>query len=144
MNYNYSRTQLAAIIKVAEAMIAVDGKVENVETALYGREMVRIKVSAEEFEAAYQQSCNLKYGEALKTISMFSHTEKKHVAALLLAIMAIDGNIDESEQKLWSFVSNLCSFPSITVKDVLDIMNIQIHGNVDFTKLIEGVLEKTY
>ena len=71
MNIQFSLEELAAVLKMANAMIAVDGKIEDVETSLLGREMIRLRVNEHDFNCAYHRSEEMKYSEALRTISLF-------------------------------------------------------------------------
>ena len=132
MNINFNREELAAVLKMVNAMIAVDGKIEDVETSLLGREMVRLKVNESEFNIAYNRSGEMKYGEALRTISMFDWPRKKYLSAFLGTIIAIDGELNTDEIKLWNYTAELCELPCLSLEEATEIMNIKFgeDGNI--------------
>lgn len=132
MNIQFSREELAAVLKMANAMIAVDGKIEDVETSLLGREMIRLRVNENEFNNAYRRSEEMKYSEALRTISLFDWPRKKYLGAFLGTIMAIDGEIDANETKLWNYTAELCELPLLSIEEATEIMNIKFgeDGNI--------------
>ena len=129
MNINFNREELAAVLKMANAMIVVDGKTEDVETSLLGREMVRLKVNESEFNIAYRRSEEMKYGEALRTISLFDWPRKKYLSAFLGTIIAIDGELNTDEIKLWNYTAELCELPRLSLEEATEIMNIKFDGN---------------
>ena len=129
MNITFNREELAAVLKMANAMIAVDGKIEDVETSLLGREMVRLRVNESEFNIAYRRSEEMKYGEALRTISLFDWPRKKYLSAFLGTIMAIDGELNADEIKLWNYTAELCELPRLSLEEATEIMNIKFDGN---------------
>lgn len=111
-----------AIAKIANAMIAADGKVEDNEMASWTLEMERFGIAEADFRSLYEQSEELQFVDALTVISNFDEERKRYVGAFIGTLMAIDGNIDDAELKLWQLVSTFCNLPTMSLGEALTYM----------------------
>ncbi|MBP5387849.1 MAG: tellurite resistance protein TerB [Prevotella sp.] len=119
---DFNRDELMAIAKIANAMIAADGKVEENEMSSWTLEMERFGIAEAEFRTLYEQSEELDFVNALSVISNFDEERKRYVGAFLGTLMAIDGDIDDAELKLWQLVSTFCDLPTMSLGEALTYM----------------------
>lgn len=123
MNLQFSGKELAAIIKLALSMIMADGKVDEKEKASLALEMVRFGIKEEQLAGLVVVAQTMDAAEAISIISRLAQSEKKYVAAFLGALMAIDGDINDTEMKLWQLTSTLCNLPTMNITQALQTMN---------------------
>ncbi|MBR3122724.1 MAG: tellurite resistance protein TerB [Prevotella sp.] len=123
MNLQFSGKELAAIIKLALSMIMADGKVDEKEKASLALEMVRFGIKEEQLAGLVVVAQTMDAAEAISIISGLAQSEKKYVAAFLGALMAIDGDINDTEMKLWQLTSTLCNLPTMNITQALQTMN---------------------
>lgn len=119
---DFNRDELMAIAKIANAMIAADGKVEENEMSSWTLEMERFGIAEAEFRTLYEQSEELDFVNALSVISNFDEERKRYVGAFIGTLMAIDGDIDDAELKLWQLVSTFCDLPTMSLGEALAYM----------------------
>lgn len=118
----FSTNEFSAVLHLGKAMVLADGKVEQIELAAIANEFKRFGIEQAMTDILLQKADNLEFSEAISIVSKMSYENKKYVAAFLGAIMAIDGNISDSETALWRLVSMLCGLPTMTVKEALSVM----------------------
>lgn len=113
--------ELAAVLKLGMDMLMADGKVHENEQSTISVEMIRFGVSPEKFVHLSQLAQAMDSVEAIATVRTFDDEEKKHVTAFLAIIMISDGDIDDSEMKLWCLISKLASLPQMTVQEAIEL-----------------------
>ena len=118
----FNREELMAIAKIANAMIAADGKVDENEMCSWTMEMERFGIAKEGFRSLYEGSEKLDFVDALSVISNFDEEQKRYVGAFIGSLMAIDGSIDDAELKLWQLVSTFCNLPTMSLGEALAYM----------------------
>ena len=118
----FNREELKAIAKIANAMIAADGKVDDNEMCSWTLEMERFGVAEEDFHTLFEQSEEIDFIAALSAIKNFDEEQKSYVGAFIGTLMAIDGDIDEAELKLWQLVSTFCDLPTMSLGEALQYM----------------------
>lgn len=123
MNLQFSRNELAAIIALADTMIKADGKIDPREQMTFALEMTRLGVKEDNWERLLSDSQKIDPAVIVSTIRSLGNDGKKYVAAFLITLMAVDGNIADAEQKLWNIVSILCNLPVMNVQEALAVMN---------------------
>lgn len=114
--------ELAAIIHLAKAMAAADGKVESIELLVIARELSRFGVDSSKSNTLLTRSDTMEFSSAIATVSNMSVDNKRYVTAYLGTLMCVDGNVSDSEKALWSLVSLLCGLPTMSIKEALSIM----------------------
>lgn len=86
------------------------------------QEMRRMGCSQDELIQIEESNSSIKPTVALARISEMSSEKKRYVCAFLGAMMIVDGDVDESEKKLWGLVSAFCEFPEMTVGEAVKYM----------------------
>ena len=114
--------ELAAIIHLAKAMAAADGKVESIELLVIARELSRFGVDSSKSNTLLTRSDTMEFSSAIATVSNMSVDNKRYVTAYLGTLMCVDGNVSDSEKALWSLVSLLCGLPTMSIKAALSII----------------------
>ena len=114
--------ELSAILRLAHAMANADGKITETETAMIILELSRFGVDQNKAKRLMDIGCGMTYPEACQIISRMTSEEKRYVTAYLGAMICIDGDIDESETKLWSLITVLCDLPKMNIGEALQIM----------------------
>jgi hypothetical protein len=114
----FTSIEMAAITKLAKAMAAADGKLENNEASYIALELMRFDVKNPDpiLKGADEMDPTI----ALSIVSKMTREEKKYVTAYLGALMAVDGDIDDKELALWNLTSALCDLPTMNVKEAIE------------------------
>jgi uncharacterized tellurite resistance protein B-like protein len=107
----FSDLELSAILRLAHAMANADGKITEAETAMIILELNRFGVDQVKAQKLAEIGDKMGYPEACQIVSRMTSEEKRYVTAYLGAMICIDGDIDESETKLWSLITVLCDLP---------------------------------
>lgn len=118
----FSDLELSAILRLAHAMANADGKITEAETAMIIIELNRFGVDQVKAQKLAEIGDKMGYPEACQIVSRMTSEEKKYVTAYLGAMICIDGDIDESETKLWSLITVLCDLPEMSIGEALQIM----------------------
>jgi uncharacterized membrane protein YebE (DUF533 family) len=119
----FTNQELAAILRLANAMANADGRVTNEESTMIAHELVRFGVDSNKFDVISSITTTMTNSEACHIVSRMTSEEKKYVAAYLGTIIFIDQQVDESEIKLWTLISTLCDLPTMRVIDAVKIMS---------------------
>lgn len=120
---NYSGIELASVVKMAIEMAAADGIFADEERELITKELSNFGVDPLQAAQLLIRARDMEPGEALATIGKMDLDQKKYVTGFLAAIMISDGEIDESEVKMWRFVSLLAMLPEMDIAEALDFWN---------------------
>ena len=118
----FSDLELSAILRLAHAMANADGKITEAETAMIIIELNRFGVDQVKAQKLAEIGDKMGCPEACQIVSRMTSEEKKYVTAYLGAMICIDGDIDESETKLWSLITVLCDLPEMSIGEALQIM----------------------
>lgn len=116
----FNRTELTAILKAGHCIVSADGVTRPKELAIIFLEINNFNVSEDDYLDLLHLADSMDAGTMITILSRLSEDEKKYVCGFLAAIMMSDGDIDESEIKLWQFISMLCSFPGISIGDAIN------------------------
>lgn len=116
----FNNLELAAVLKVGFCMANADGKVEEEELKVLAVGMAEFGVDGQHFEFLTKLADSMTPTTMLATLSALNESQKKFVCGFLATVMISDGDIDDSEVKLWKLTSTLCGFPTMTVKDAAD------------------------
>lgn len=118
----FTNEELSAIYRLAQAMAQADGKVAKEEIAIIILELQRFGVDQNKAKIIIEMSEKMSYSEACQIVSRMIPSEKRYVTAYLGALICADGNIDDSEMKLWSLITAICDLPEMNIFEALDIM----------------------
>lgn len=119
----YSEEELAAVLKIAIAMVSADGRSDDREMEVLKNELTRFGASVYQMLTLTKEAQNMAFQEAISIISKFDYERKKYVASYLAVIMIADGEIDKKELALWQLVSLLCGLPEMDVNQAVENMN---------------------
>lgn len=111
---------MAAVIKAANAMIAADGRIDQAETQLLSRELINFGVEPQQLPQLLELSKVMEPTTMLATLAAMNESQKKYVSGFLATIMISDGDIDDSEMKLWQLTSTLMGCPTMTLQEALE------------------------
>lgn len=115
----YTGKQLSALVNLGMAMAAADGRIADEEKVAMSLELVKFGVTTDEVTDLLTAAQAMSSADALITLSAMTDGQKKYATGYLAAIMAADGEIADSEVKLWQLISTLGSFPTMTIKEAL-------------------------
>ena len=118
----FTNQELAAILRLAHAMANADGKITNEETQMIVLEMKRFGVDVNNARLIAEIGDKMPYGECCQIVSNMTAEEKKYVTAFLGTLICADGDVDDSEMKLWSLISTLCDLPTMNIFEAVKIM----------------------
>ena len=115
----FNGKQLSALVKLGIAMAAADGRIADEENVAISFELAKFGVSVDEAGDLLATAQAMSPADALITISALNNEQKKYATGYLAAIMAADGEIADSEVKLWQLICTLGGFPSMNIRDAL-------------------------
>ena len=115
----FTGKQLTAMLKMGLAMVEADGKVTEEEKMALTIELMKFGVTPEQLQILLPAANAMSAEESLIIAAGMNAQQKKYVTGYLAMIMASDG-IDETEVKLWSLLSHLCGFPTMTIGQAVD------------------------
>ncbi len=119
----FSGEELAAVMKMAIAMVGADGHSDEREMEVITIELTRFGASPGQMLALNRAAQNMDFHKAIEIISNFDDERKKYVASYMAVIMIADGEIDDKELALWQLVTLLCGLPEMDIHQAVDNMN---------------------
>lgn len=119
----FSSEELAAVMKMALAMVGADGRIDEREMEVVKNELSRFGASVDQMLMLNNEAHNMEFDHAIRIISSFDYERKKYVSSYLAVIMIVDGEIDDKEVELWQLVSLICGLPEMDVNQAVDNMN---------------------
>ena len=118
-NLNFSRRELVAILNVAYGMADIDGNTDSIESEVIYSQMTSFGITYEDLLALSEDAIvNMKPDWAMNIIAEMSHLQKQYVQALLVVIMAADGEIHDREMALLNAITVRCGLPPINMNDI--------------------------
>lgn len=115
-----SGKQLAAILKAGFAMVKADGVENNEELQVLFNELKKFNVPLNQAKSLLDRTNEMSAPEMFSILSDMDQNTQKYVCGYLAAIMMSDGEIDDSEVKLWQLFSGLCDFPTMSIQEALE------------------------
>lgn len=117
----FSGKEMAAILKSAKMMAFADGAMTSDEKDVIKRDLASfgIKIDTIESIAIEHKADSMEGAEVITTLSNMTTEQKKYACGYLAAVMLADGEIDDNEQKLWSLLSMLADFPTMTIGEAI-------------------------
>lgn len=105
---------------MGKAMIAADGKVTAEETMGLAIEVAKFGIPADKLKDLLANSDTMSAEESIIMVANFNQEQKKYATGFLAMLMNADGDIDDSEVKLWKVISTLCGFPTMTIQQAIE------------------------
>ena len=118
----FEQKEFAAIVRLAISMAAADGVFAENEKKAIALELARFGVSESNMPSLFAAAQAMDPADCMITVSNMRTGQKEYVAAFLGTLMMIDGEIADSEMKLWKLTSTLCGLPTMSVADALNYM----------------------
>lgn len=101
-------------------MVNADGKVEQEEMKILAVGMAEFGVQEAQLKALMALADAMTPATMLATLSALNEDQKKFVCGFLATIMISDGDIDDSEVKLWQLTSSLAGFPTMSLAEAAE------------------------
>ena len=121
---HFSKKELTAILNVANGMAEIDGNTDTIELEVIYSEMERLGIDHTEILSLTEKSIlEMNPHEAMKIIAEMDNVQKQYVQALLIVIMASDGEIHEREMVMLRMLTMICDMPKINMNDVRFTLN---------------------
>lgn len=118
----FTNEELSAILRLAHAMANADGKITKEETGMIFLELHRFGVDQAKAKLLAEIGDKMSYAEACQIVSRMTTQEKRYVTAYLGTLICADGDINDSELKLWSLITALCDLPQMSIGEAIQIM----------------------
>ena len=118
----FSGIEMVSIMKLAMQMAAADGKLADEELATISSHAMSFGIEEEDLKQILTDAASVKPEVALSVVANMTPSQKRYVTAYLGTIVAVDGDIDDSEIKLWSLISALCDLPTMSIREATKIM----------------------
>ena len=115
----FTGKELSAILKMGISMAAADGKFADEEKAAICLELLKFGVSKSQFEQLLNDAEVMEASVAFAAIANMNEVQKKYVTGYLAFIMASDGDVADSEVKMWQLISSLACLPNMTMSEAL-------------------------
>ena len=119
---NFTFEDRKAVYCIARAMVFADGNVDDNEMKALAGEMFRIGSTTDELMGFEDTLGDYEASDAIDRISRFDAAKKKYFCAFLGALIAVDGDVDENEVKLWALTSRFCGLPTMSIKEAFEYM----------------------
>lgn len=117
----FNGKEMAALLKAAKMMALADGNMTSDEKEVMVVDLKSFGVQLDTLQsvAIEHQANSMEGAEVISVLSNLSMEQKKYACGYLAAVMAADGNIDEKELELWSFISLLAGFPRMNIDEAI-------------------------
>lgn len=114
--------ELSAIVKLAISVAAADNKFATEEKVMIAREIARFNVPQNKVQYILEEAQEMSGQEAIVVMASLNPEEKKYATAFLGTLIAIDGEITDSEVERWSLISALCDLPTMSIGEAANYM----------------------
>ena len=120
----FNKKELAAILNIAHGMAEIDGKMDSIESDIIYTQMRRLGLDHEElFDLTEVALIRMDPHTAMNIIADMTLVQKQYVQALLVIIMASDGEIHEREMIMLRMITMTCGLPPINLNDIKNTLN---------------------
>lgn len=115
----FSNRELVAILNIANGMAEIDGKTESIEIDVIYTQMQRLGIDHEDLLILTEDAImKMDPTTAMNIIAKMTPIQKQYVQALLVVIMASDGEIHEREMIMLRVITMTCGLPPISMTDI--------------------------
>lgn len=118
----FTGKELASIVKLAKLMAFADGRIDKNELKMISAELIRFGAEVSDMKNLMKYSDEMEMSDAIRIVTTMTQEEKKYVSSYLGTLMSIDGNIDDSELKVWMVISKLCGLPQMNIPEAITNM----------------------
>lgn len=121
----FNKNELAAILNIANGMAEIDGKTDPIELEVIYFQMKRLGVEHDEILSLTDDAIlNMNPHTAMDIVAKMTPIQKKYVQALLVVIMASDGEIHEREMIMLQMLTMSCGLPPINMNDIKNTLDV--------------------
>lgn len=115
----FSKRELTAILNIANGMAEIDGKTDSIELEVIYTQMTRLGIEYEELLSLTENAVlDMDPHTAMNILSEMTSIQKQYVQALLVVIMASDGEIHEREMTMLRMLTMVCGLPPVNMNDI--------------------------
>ena len=115
----FSNRELVAILNIANGMAEIDGKTDSIEIDAIYTQMQRLGIDHEDLLILTEDAImKMDPTTAMNIIAKMTPIQKQYVQALLVVIMASDGEIHEREMIMLRVITMTCGLPPISMTDI--------------------------
>lgn len=115
----FNGLELSAMVNLATAMAKADGHIADTEKTAIANELINFGVGHDEIDPILKRAFVMSNRDAVTVVSLMNENQKKYVAAFLAVIIVADGEIEDSEIKMWTLISALCELPTMSIAEGL-------------------------
>ena len=115
----FNERELSAILNIANGMAEIDGKRDLIEADVIYTQMTRLGIEHEKIISLTENAMlNMNPHTAMNIIAEMTPAQKHYVQALLVVIMASDGEIHEREMIMLRMLTMTCGLPPVNMNDI--------------------------
>ncbi len=117
----FSGKEMAALLRAAKMMALADGTMTSDEKDVMIADLKCFGVQIDTLQSVVieKQADEMDGAEVIKTLSNLNLEQKKYACGYLAAVMTADGDIAKKETDLWSLISLLASFPTMSIAEAI-------------------------
>ena len=115
----FTGKELAALLKMGITMAGADGKFLDSEKAALTLGMAEFGLDTKAIAAETIIADAMTPVQALSILAALDPSQQKFATGFLASIMVSDGEVHDSEVKLWQLVCALCGFPTMSIAQAL-------------------------
>lgn len=120
----FNERELLAILNIANGMAEIDGKTDPIEVDVIYTQMMRLGIDHEELLTLTEDAImSMDPNTAMNIVARMTSIQKQYVQALLVVIMASDGEIHEREMIMLRVITMTCGLPPINMTDIRNTLN---------------------
>lgn len=120
----FNERELQAILNIANGMAEIDGRTDSIEIEVIYTQMRRLGIDHEDlFTLTEDAIMKMDPNTAMNIVAKMTAIQKQYVQALLVVIMASDGEIHEREMVMLRMITMTCGLPPISMTDIRNTLN---------------------
>lgn len=120
----FNERELLAILNIANGMVEIDGRTDSIEIEVIYTQMRRLGIDHEDlFTLTEDAIMKMDPNTAMNIVAKMTSIQKQYVQALLVVIMASDGEIHEREMVMLRMITMTCGLPPISMTDIRNTLD---------------------
>ncbi len=120
----FNERELQAILNIANGMAEIDGRTDSIEIEVIYTQMRRLGIDHEDlFTLTEDAIMKMDPNTAMNIVAKMTAIQKQYVQALLVVIMASDGEIHEREMVMLRMITMTCGLPPISMTDIRNTLD---------------------
>jgi uncharacterized tellurite resistance protein B-like protein len=117
----FSGKEMAALLKAAKLMALADGRMTEDEKKVMIADLKSFGVNIDTLQSVAMEAAAdaMEGAEVLAVLSAMNSEQKKYACGYLASVMAADGEIHNKEVELWTLISLLAGFPTMSAGEAI-------------------------